>query len=129
MPFLFSPSKRKYLSQSLYMIRCAQNDSLPSCEDLLLRIISRSLKSRKTAGSKQAAETIVYRISLSLFDSPNFRLPTGMPTAQGEQLLHICRKCLDHFLESGYISSEEFSDHSDYLTHCDLCFENYSIFR
>lgn len=131
MPFLFSPLKRHYLSHSLYFLRKMQDVSSASCESIFEQIITTSLKSsNKKIPSKyqRAAEKIVYRIALDLFDSPRYRNLFGLPTPIGEQLLHICRNSLDYFREAGYITEEEYIEHSDYLNECNLSFEKYGIY-
>ena len=128
MSLLLHPRKRQYLSQALYVVRCNQSHTLPACDDLFSNIIVKSLNRKPWSGaSRQAAETIVYRIALDLVDSPRYRDPLGALTPTGEQLLHICRGCLTYYLTVGYITREEYDEHSDYLTQCKLNFERYSV--
>lgn len=125
---LIHPGKRRYLSQSLYVVRCNQSPTLPPCDDLFTSIIIKSLNSCPwKCASKQAAETIVYRIALDLVDSPRYRYPLGTLTPTGEQLLHICRGCLNYYLTVGYVTREEYDEHSYYLTQCEHEFEQYSV--
>lgn len=122
--------KRKYRSWCLQMIRSAETPVLPSCESLLLEHIDATLSAKPEAQfhqlSQQAAETLVYRIALNFVDSDKLRTFNGL-TDQGKQLLHICYHCLDHFLKSGYISSEEHAEHRQYLNDCDHHNDHYTF--
>ena len=113
--------KSNYLSHCRNLIRHAESTSLPSCEDILLKRIAEQLSKTPEQNiprpSKRAAETSVYRLSLSLVDSDRFRTFSGL-TPQGNQLLHICRYCLDYFLEVGYITDEEKIEQNQYLDEC-----------
>lgn len=113
--------KSKYLSHCRNLIRHAESTSLPSCEDILLKLITEQLSKTPEQSipcpSKRAAETSVYRLSLSLVDSEKFRTFSGL-TSQGNQLVHICRYCLDYFLEVGYITDKEKLKQNEYLDEC-----------
>lgn len=70
----------------------------------------------------------VYNIALSAVDSSNYRNLFGVLNSTGEQFLHICRSSLDHFLSVGYVTQDEYSEHSDFLLDCDLNFERYGFY-
>lgn len=92
---------REFQNHAGYLIRLMQDPALPSCEDLLMKYVKKNLlrspslsKSQDTA---RAAEILVYNIACDLVDTPVCRYPAGTLTPTGDQLLHICRRCLDLF--------------------------------
>lgn len=129
----FSIRKIKtYISYSRNLIIRLQRSDLPSCEDILISTIERSLKhcdiSKIPSNPKKAAETSVYRTALAMIDSPDYRNLFGALSSTGEQLLHICHCSLDYFASVGYVSENEYNEHSDYLIDCDLNCERYSLY-
>lgn len=129
MRILFHPRKRLSLSYATYLIRSTQDPSLPSCEKILAETITQSLLSLKSIENltRKSAETLVYRIALDFVDSSRYRNPTGTLDSFGKQLLHICHNCLQYFLDVGYITQEEYDEHTDFLHCSDVEFEKYSV--
>lgn len=132
MNFLLSPIKRQYIAHALYCVRRHQDASLPSCEKIIEQILADNLA--KTGAScicvnmQRKAEMAVYNIALSAVDSSNYRNLFGMLNSTGEQFLHICRSSLDHFISVGYVTQDEYNEHSDFLEDCDLNSERYSLY-
>lgn len=128
---LFSGYKRRYMKYALYCVRKYQDSSLPSCEEIIKTVLSESLVKAGVdirINTQKKAEMAVYRIALSAVDSANYRNLFGMLDSTGEQFLHICRSLLDHFLSAGYVTQDEYENHSSYLTDCDLNFERYGLY-
>ena len=105
-----------------------QSADLPPCENIVLPIIRDTLRKAKPTSSLtvRSAETLLYRVSLQLLDSPVHRSPTGTLNKHGEQLLLICQNCLSYYLHMGWITEKEHHEHMEYLKTCELDFEKYS---
>ena len=132
MSFLFPPTKRQYITYALQCVRNNQNDSLPSCEKLIERILVENLTKTDTSSirihTQRKAMMAVYNIALNAVDSPNYRNVFGMLNATGEQFLYICRSLLEYFASVGYVSKCEYTDHLNFLIDCDLNFERYGLY-
>ena len=132
MNFLLSPIKRQYIAHALYCVRRHQDASLPSCEKIIEQILADNLAKTGASGirvnTQRKAEMAVYNIALSAVDSSNYRNLFGTLNSTGEQFLHICRSSLDHFVSVGYVTQEEYDEHSGFLVDCDLNTDRYSLY-
>lgn len=131
LPVLMQLRYRKFLNHARSFICKMQNPKLPDCDDLIVRKILDGLLSTQKPISKdfhRDAETVTYRIALSLVDSPRFRDLFGDPNDTCKQLLYICHNAQKYFYDKGYITKEEFEDHQGFIASCYLESENYGIY-
>lgn len=129
--FFTERSIREYQSHARDLIRRFQDLNLPSCETFLLDRVKCALKKNppksRPSDIVRASEILVFTLALDVVASPKCRYATGILSPEGEQLLHLCQRCLKHFLDKGYISAEEYTEHNDYLRHCEQDFEDFSF--
>lgn len=115
---------RKYLAYANGTIVQAEDPTLPSCKAVLMHYIKRNMKKaplkEPPKNPARSSSILVYHIALELVDSARFRDRIGFLTSQGQQLLHICRWCLEHFEILNYISEEELIEHRAFLDECEI---------